>query len=109
MYSAENEEVVLKPSIYPRGNVENWLNQVEQAMRNTLKEIIGDALRVVVPTPRKEWVYMWPGQVVLCCGQTYWTAKVENGITNNTLATYYGVMLSHVSALFFFFLKSMNN
>lgn len=28
MYSAENEEVYLRPSIYPVGNVENWLGRV---------------------------------------------------------------------------------
>ena len=100
MYSAENEEVVLKPPIYPHGHVENWLSQVEYAMRNTLREIIGDALRVVETTERKIWVYMWPGQVVLCCGQAYWTAHVEDGITNNTLAAYYDTMLSHVRIFF---------
>ena len=105
MYSAENEEVALKPSIYPHGNVENWLNQVEFAMRNTLREIIGEALRIVDLTPRKEWVYMWPGQVTLCCGQTSWTAQVENGITTNTLSNYFGIMLSHVSGLLFLFLE----
>ncbi|XP_036149698.1 dynein heavy chain 1, axonemal-like [Monomorium pharaonis] len=40
IYSTEYEEVVLRPMIYPEGNVENWLGQVEDAMRNTLREII---------------------------------------------------------------------
>ena len=96
MYSAEYEEVTLRPSIYPVGNVENWLGQVEDTMRNTLREIIGDSLKIVETTPRKTWVYMWPGQVVICAGQTYWTAHVEDGILNNTLKNYYELMLSHV-------------
>ncbi|KAG7197921.1 hypothetical protein KM043_016158 [Ampulex compressa] len=99
MYSAEYEQVILRPAIYPEGNVENWLGQVELAMRNTLREIIGEALEAVEITPRKEWVYMWPGQVTLCGGQTYWTAHVEKSITNNTLANFYHIMLSHLDDL----------
>ncbi|XP_035733901.1 dynein heavy chain 1, axonemal-like [Vespa mandarinia] len=99
MYSAEYEEVVLRPPIYPIGNVENWLGLVEAAMRNTLREIIGEALQIVEETSRKEWVYMWPGQVVLCGGQTYWTAHVEDAIKNNALRSFYEVMLSQLDDL----------
>ncbi|KYQ60378.1 Dynein heavy chain 1, axonemal [Trachymyrmex zeteki] len=99
MYSAEYEEVVLRPTIYPEGNVEDWLGQVEDAMRNTLREIIGEALEIIEMTPRKEWVYMWPGQVVLCGGQIHWTAHVEESITNNTLPDYYNYMLLHLEEL----------
>jgi len=96
MYSAEYEEVTLRPSIYPEGNVENWLGQIENAMRNTLRELIGEALEAVETTSRNQWIYMWPGQVVLCGGQMYWTAHVEDGIRNNTLSDYYSLMLLHV-------------
>ncbi|XP_024940673.1 dynein heavy chain 1, axonemal [Cephus cinctus] len=99
MYSAEYEEVVLSPSIYPEGNVENWLGLVEDTMRSTLRNIIGKSLEVVEETPRKSWVYMWPGQVVICAGQTYWSAHVEDGIVNNTLMNYYKLMLSHLDDL----------
>ncbi|XP_018339413.1 PREDICTED: dynein heavy chain 1, axonemal-like isoform X2 [Trachymyrmex septentrionalis] len=99
MYSAEYEEVVLRPTIYPEGNVEDWLGQVENAMRNTLREIIGEALEIIETTPRKEWVYMWPGQVVLCGGQIHWTAHVEESITSNTLPDYYNYMLLHLEEL----------
>ncbi|XP_011707083.1 PREDICTED: dynein heavy chain 1, axonemal-like, partial [Wasmannia auropunctata] len=99
MYSAEYEEVLLRPPICPQGNVENWLGQVEDAMRNTLREIIGEALEIIERTPRKEWVYMWPGQIVLCGGQTHWTARVEESITNDALADYYNSMLLHLEEL----------
>ncbi|KAM0726282.1 Dynein axonemal heavy chain 1 [Formica fusca] len=99
MYSAEYEEVTLRPLIYPEGNVENWLGQVEDAMRNTLRELIGEALEIVETTSRKQWLYMWPGQVVLCGSQTYWTAHVEDGIKNNTLSDYYSLMLLHLEEL----------
>lgn len=96
MYSAEYEEVVLRPAVYPEGNVENWLGQIENAMRNTLQGIIGEALEIIEMIPRKEWTCMWPGQIVLCAGQTYWTAHAEESITNNTLLDYYNMMLLHV-------------
>lgn len=96
MYSAEHEEVALRPTIYPEGNVENWLGQVENAMRNTLREIIGEALEIIETTPREEWVYMWPGQIVLCGGQIQWTAHVEESIKNDTVPNYYNLMLLHV-------------
>lgn len=96
MYSAEYEQVSLRPAIYPKGNVEDWLGQVEDAMRNTLREIISEALEIVETTPRKKWVYMWPGQVTLCVGQIYWTAHVEKGIKSDTLPDYYNLILLHV-------------
>lgn len=65
-------------------------------MRNTLREIISEALEIIETIPRKEWMYMWPGKIVLCGGQTYWIAHVEESITNNTLLDYYNMMLLHV-------------
>ena len=96
MYSAEREEVVLHPPMYPLRSVEYWLGDLETVMRNTIRKIIEKALSVVKEIPRKIWVYMWPGQVTLCCGQTYWTAQVENGIRTKTLLNYYQELLGHV-------------
>lgn len=96
MYSAEREEVVLDPPMYPLRSVEFWLGDLETVMRTTIRNIIGTALLVIDVIPRKAWVYMWPGQVTLCCGQTYWTAQVENGIRTKTLSDYYQRLLAHV-------------
>ncbi|XP_076627799.1 dynein axonemal heavy chain 1 [Colletes latitarsis] len=91
MYSAEGEEVIFRPPMYPLRSVEYWIGDLEMVMRNTIREIIQEALSVIDSIPRKEWVYMWPGQVTLCCGQTYWTAHVENGILKNKLRAYFDV------------------
>nr|XP_012140860.1 PREDICTED: dynein heavy chain 1, axonemal [Megachile rotundata] len=99
MYSAEGEEVVFRPPMYPERSVEFWLRDMERVMRNTIREIIRDALAVIDTTSRKKWVYMWPGQVTLCGGQTYWTAHVENGIRKNNLAGYYQELLGHLDDL----------
>lgn len=106
MYSAEGEEVVFDPPMYPERSVEYWLGDLEKVMRNTIREIIRKALRVIHETPRKVWVYMWPGQVTLCCGQTYWAAQVENAINKKKLDDYYQVLLGNVRYFLFFGLTS---
>ena len=44
MFSAEGEEVPFTESLYPKGNVEDWLLTVENVMRSSLKQIIKDSL-----------------------------------------------------------------
>ncbi|XP_060531534.1 dynein axonemal heavy chain 1-like [Cylas formicarius] len=85
MFSAEGECVDLNPTIYPTGNVEHWLLVVESTMQNTVRTILGTALREILKIDRKVWVLSWPGQVVIACSQTFWTAGVENGILENKL------------------------
>ncbi|XP_043259684.1 dynein axonemal heavy chain 1-like [Colletes gigas] len=99
MYSAEGEEVIFRPSMYPLRSVEYWIGDLEKVMRNTIREIIQEALSVIDSIPRKEWVYMWPGQVTLCCGQTYWTAHVEDGILKNKLRAYFDELLDQLDDL----------
>ena len=44
MYSGEGEAVPFKKDIYPRGNVEDWLLEVENVMKESLRQIMGEAL-----------------------------------------------------------------
>ena len=44
MYSGEGEDVPLSETLYPTGNVEDWLLEVERVMRDSLKSIIEEAL-----------------------------------------------------------------
>jgi dynein heavy chain len=44
MYSAEQEEVAFRKDIYPIGNVEDWMCEIERVMRETLRQVIRDAL-----------------------------------------------------------------
>lgn len=45
MSSGEGETVPLKQELYPKGNVEDWLLEVERVMRESLREIMGDSLK----------------------------------------------------------------
>jgi len=44
MFSAENEEVQFKANIYPTGNVEDWMLEIERVMKESLRVIIRDSL-----------------------------------------------------------------
>jgi dynein heavy chain, axonemal len=44
MYSAEQEEVAFRENIYPTGNVEDWMYEIERVMRESLRIIIRDSL-----------------------------------------------------------------
>lgn len=46
MYSAEDEEVELFSPIYPTGNVEDWLLQVEKIMKASVRDNIERAIKV---------------------------------------------------------------
>jgi dynein heavy chain, axonemal len=44
MFSAENEEVDFKENIYPTGNVEDWMLEIERVMKESMRIIIRDSL-----------------------------------------------------------------
>eukprot|EP00056_Hartaetosiga_gracilis_P013585 m.226506 g.226506 ORF g.226506 m.226506 type:complete len:4004 (+) comp13864_c0_seq2:104-12115(+) len=83
--SSEGEKVELATPISTsaaRGQVEKWLLELEGMMRTSVKEQIVNALEAYNKEKRTEWVQKWPGQVVICVGQTYWTTGVHKAITN---------------------------
>lgn len=44
MFSSEGEEVKLQEVMYPTGNVEDWMSELERIMRETLRLTLKDAL-----------------------------------------------------------------
>ncbi|KAF5270064.1 hypothetical protein FQA39_LY08476 [Lamprigera yunnana] len=99
MWSAEEECIDLRPSLYPKGNVENWLVVVEDTMRNTIRTTYGDSLEDMAFRKRKEWVLLWPGQLVIACCQRYWTNGVEEGLNNNALHAFFIRLLDNLDQL----------
>jgi dynein heavy chain len=47
--------------------------------------IIKEALHAYETRDRKQWLLEWPGQIVICASQVYWTKEVEESILNNAL------------------------
>eukprot|EP00736_Rhodelphis_marinus_P007919 Rmarinus@m.2764 len=80
MCSAEGERVGFNKVIIPqeaRGQVEKWLVEVEEVMLASVRQHVVEAMEAYQNVPRPQWVTEWPGQVVLCVGQLYWTKEVE--------------------------------
>ncbi|KAM6980842.1 dynein axonemal heavy chain 1 [Aplochiton taeniatus] len=86
MYSGEGEEVKLSIPVWPTGNVEDWLREVEKSMKASLRTSIERSLKVYPETPRTQWVLSWPGQVVIAGCQTFWTTEVSESLEKKDLA-----------------------
>uniref|UniRef100_A0A8B9LB63 Dynein axonemal heavy chain 12 n=1 Tax=Astyanax mexicanus TaxID=7994 RepID=A0A8B9LB63_ASTMX len=83
MYSSEGERVELIQLISTseaRGAVEKWLVQVEDVMLSSIRDVINRSRLAYPETKRSQWVREWPGQVVLCTSQMYWTQEVHEAI-----------------------------
>jgi dynein heavy chain len=78
MFSPEDERVDFVRKINPKNqNVEHWLGQVEQGMKDTMKHAMITGVKDYSKRKRKEWVRKHPGQVVLNGSQVHWTMEVE--------------------------------
>ncbi|XP_021325607.1 dynein axonemal heavy chain 12 isoform X2 [Danio rerio] len=94
MYSSEGERVEfiqLISTSEARGAVEKWLVQVEDIMLRSIRDVINRSRLAYPETKRSQWVREWPGQVVLCASQMYWTVEVHEAIRSsaNGLKKYY--------------------
>uniref|UniRef100_K7FUS9 Dynein axonemal heavy chain 1 n=1 Tax=Pelodiscus sinensis TaxID=13735 RepID=K7FUS9_PELSI len=87
MYSAEGEEVKLFFPIYPTGNVEDWLLEVEKSMKASVRDNIERSIWVYPNTQRTLWVLQWPGQVTIAGCQTFWTKEVSEALEAGDLST----------------------
>ncbi|XP_076846923.1 dynein axonemal heavy chain 1 isoform X2 [Brachyhypopomus gauderio] len=85
MYSGEGEEVELFLPVWPSGNVEDWLCDVERSMKLSLRDNIERSIRVYAEEPRTKWVLSWPGQVVIAGCQTFWTTEVSEALERGDL------------------------
>ncbi|XP_060076356.1 dynein axonemal heavy chain 1-like, partial [Ylistrum balloti] len=99
MFSGEGESVDFKETLYPTGNVEDWMLEIERCMRESLRLIIKESLIDYKVTPRTEWVLKWPGQVVIAGCQTYWTQEVTEALEQNKVKETYEHLLKQLDDL----------
>ena len=100
MFSSEGEEVAFREeNLYPNGNVEDWMSEIEKVMRESLRLIMKDALADYIETPRSDWVLSWPGQLVIAGSQVYWTKEVSEAIERKDLQSYFDVQLGQLDDL----------
>jgi dynein heavy chain len=77
MFSSEKERVSLGKNLKARGNVEDWLTQVENRMKSQLHLALKAGLLDYDTKPRKEWILDHPGQVVATGAQMTWARDTE--------------------------------
>lgn len=58
-------------------NVEDWMNEVEEQMRLSVRAALMLSISDYAKRKRTEWVISHPGQCVLNGSQTVWTQEVE--------------------------------
>ncbi|EFJ27757.1 hypothetical protein SELMODRAFT_94851 [Selaginella moellendorffii] len=83
MLSVESEKVPFTRTHNPKsagGNVEKWLIEVEAMMKECLRAIVVQAAADYAVEPRESWILKWPGMIVLCGSQIYWTEEVASAI-----------------------------
>ncbi|ORZ33974.1 dynein heavy chain and region D6 of dynein motor-domain-containing protein [Catenaria anguillulae PL171] len=74
MHSPDGEYVPFNMSVSLDGPVESWLQDVEAAMRATLRTVLIGCLSAMKKSKRDKWLADWPGQLLILSGQTSWTA-----------------------------------
>ncbi|XP_038668758.1 dynein heavy chain 12, axonemal [Scyliorhinus canicula] len=87
MFSSEGERIELIQKICTaeaRGAVEKWLVQVEDIMLRSVHDVIDQSQQDFPENKRSDWVVNWPGQVVICVSQMFWTAEVETAIRSGS-------------------------
>jgi len=78
MVSSQKEKIELADVISTadaRGQVEQWLLQLQQGMIKTIRIETLKSMDEYPTMPRIDWVKNWPGQVVLSVSQKFWTQK----------------------------------
>lgn len=99
MYSGEGEKIELEEPFYPTGPVEQWLLQVEDQMRKSLRRVIQLAIEDYPTKPRTQWVLDWPGQAVLAASQTFWTQQVTEAFRSGRVKQLCQVLLAQLDGL----------
>ena len=54
-------------------------------MRESLQDVCRRGYQAYAMTARVDWTLDWPGQIVLCASQMYWTKEVEESIHSGAL------------------------
>ncbi|XP_059176449.1 dynein axonemal heavy chain 6-like [Physella acuta] len=76
MISPEGEKILLAKGLKARGNVEDWLAKVEEAMFASLRRLCKKSIKEYETTSFINWIMSNASQVVLTICQMMWTRDV---------------------------------
>ncbi|KAI9188053.1 hypothetical protein H9P43_002444 [Blastocladiella emersonii ATCC 22665] len=82
MHSPDGEYVPFNLPVSLEGPVEGWLQDVESAMRVTLRNVLIGCLAAMKKSKRDKWLTDWPGQLLILSGQISWTADCVKALTD---------------------------
>ena len=102
MQSAKGETIPFPAPIRTRdarGCVEKWLIQVEEQMKNSVRDIIDGALETVSTSSRCEWVQEWPCQAVLVAAFLDATVQSQEAIKGKSSSVFLKVYLMVINDL----------
>ncbi|CAD5112359.1 DgyrCDS1592 [Dimorphilus gyrociliatus] len=85
MISPEGERVSLGPGQRARGNVEDWLGKVEEAMYKNLRLLTKAAITDYENRSKEDWVAQHCSQIVLTVSQMFWCKEATQALDTNTL------------------------
>jgi len=78
MMSDEGEEWEFETPVKPDGNVEDWMNKVDDEMKDSLTLLAKKAVFNYAKTDRIEWISQQIGMIALLGTQIWWTFAVED-------------------------------
>lgn len=55
-------------------------------MVESVKDVISKSVDAYKKSVRTDWVQAWPGQVVLCVSQIFWTAEVHSVLRKKSVS-----------------------
>ncbi|TGZ67987.1 hypothetical protein CRM22_004505 [Opisthorchis felineus] len=78
MLSPEGERVALGKGLKARGNVEDWLGKVEEAMFANLKRLMKISINSFDSSDRDEWLKSHANQIILTVEQLMWCRDITH-------------------------------
>ncbi|KAH9582136.1 Dynein heavy chain [Trypanosoma melophagium] len=83
MYSQMREYIPFDQSIIPRKNIENWLTDIEQMMRLSIRSQLSKGLKNCAANGREDLILNSPGQVAIAVNQILWTRDCEQSFKDH--------------------------
>ncbi|CCW67051.1 unnamed protein product [Phytomonas sp. Hart1] len=83
MHSHMDEYIPFHQPVLPRKYVENWLTEVENMMKLSIRMQLEKGIHEFSVMDRKKFVTSLPGQIVIAVTQIMWTHECENSLTTH--------------------------
>ena len=102
MISGEGEQVAFADKLYPKGNVEDWLTQVERMMQRSVRLAMENSIKAYYQSARADWVTEHAAMCVINGSQYFWTLELEEKITTSQtegVKEYYKQALAQIDDL----------